>query len=169
VSRFVSLGFYDLASLFTSYIAKHKRGLVESVAPHHHKVRVLELVNDREELPIFKEWRSAQSFLHKANTRLRELPKPGEVQSAYILAYEPGAYCSWHREDMVDPDCFMRVRALLNPAPRFRWYSADEVYAPPPWAVTAVDHRDFESASNFNAPNTAHELVLELALDVEAP
>lgn len=166
MSRFVGIGFYDLSSLFTSYIAKQKRGLVESVAPYHHNVRVLELMNDREETGVFKEWRSAQSLLHKVNTRLGELPKPGEVQNAYILAYEPGAYCNWYKEDVIDPESFMRARVLLNPAPRFRWYSGDEVFAPVPWMATVADHRGFESASNFDAPNTAHELVLELALDV---
>lgn len=166
MSRFVGIGYYDLASLFTSYIGKHKRGLVESASPQHHKMRVLELLNDREETEVFKEWRSAQSLLHRIGVRLKEMPKPAEIQFAYILAYEPGAYSDWHHDDMVDPDSFMRVHALLNPSPAFRLYSGEESFIPAPWMGVAVEHRGFVSASNFNAPSTAHELVLELALDV---
>jgi hypothetical protein len=166
MSRFVGIGYYDLASLYTSYIGKHKRGLVESALPHHHNVRALELLNDREETEVFKEWRSAQSLLHKVGVRLKSLPQPAEVQHAYIRAFEPGAYCDWHEEEMVDPESFMRVHALLNPSPTFRLYSAEEVHMPQPWIATVVNHRGLLSASNFNAPSTAHELVLELALDV---
>lgn len=166
MSRFVGIGFYDLSSFYASYIGKHQRSLVESAMPHHHKVRALELLNDREETEVFKGWRSAQSLLHKVGLRLKSFPRPAEVQFAYIRAFEPGAYCDWHEEEMVDPDGFMRVHALLNPAPAFRLYSAEEVSAPSPWAATVVDHRGLLSASNFNAPATAHELVLELALDV---
>lgn len=164
--RFAGIGYYDLSSLYTSYIGKHKRALVESAAPHHHKVRVLDLLNDREETEVFKEWRSAQTLFQKVRTRLSDLPKPAEIQFAHILAYEPGAYCDWHTEDIIDPDAFMRVHVLLNPSPAFRLYSAEEMLAPLPWNATVADHRGPVSTSNFNAPNTAHELVLELALDV---
>lgn len=166
MSRFVGIGFYDLSSLFVSYIGKHKRHLVESATAGHHDVRMLSLVNDRDETEVFKEWRAAQALLHKVGERLRALPRPGEVQHAYILAFAPGARIDWHEEKVVDPDSFMRVHALLNPAPAFRLYSGEETLAPLPWVSVVVDHKAPLSASNFNAPNTAHELVLELALDV---
>jgi hypothetical protein len=166
VPRFTGIGYYDLSSFYTAYIGKHKKGLIESPAAHHHKVRVLELLNDREETEVFKEWRSAQALLQKVNTRLRELPQPGEVQFAYIRAFEPGAYCDWHTEDVIDTESFMRAHVLLNPSPAFRLYSANETWAPPPWIATVVDHRGPQSGSNFDGPNTAHELVLEFALDV---
>ena len=165
--RFTWIGYYDLSSLFTSYIATHKKALVESPASHHHKVRVLDLLNDREETEVFKKWKSAQGLLHKVNTRLAGLDRKGEVQFAHILAFEPGAYAGWHTEDVIDPDHFMRIHVLLNPSPNFRLYSGEEMSAPIPWWGVAVDHRGPVSASNFNGPNTAHELILELALDVE--
>ena len=168
MSRFVGIGYYDLASFFTSYIGKHKKGLVESASPLHHRVRVLELLNDREETEVYKEWKAAQALLHKAATRLKDLPKPAEVQFAYVLAYEPGAFTHWNEEEMVDPDGFMRVHLLLNPSPSFRLYSAEQSVVPHAWDAIVVDHRGMVSASNFSAPNTAHELVLELALDVSA-
>ena len=118
--RFAPIGYYDLSSLFTSYIAKHKAGLLESPSPHHHKVRVLELLNDREETEAFKQWKSAQAFFHKVAQRMKALPMPAEVQFAYIRAFEPGAYCDWQEEEMVDPEGFMRVHVLLNPSPAFR-------------------------------------------------
>jgi hypothetical protein len=166
--RFVGIGYYDLAGFYTSYIGKHKRGLVESPSRLDHQVRVLELLIDREETEVFKEWRSAQSLLHKVGTRLKELPYPAEVQHAYVRAFEPGAYSDWHHEDIIDAERFMRVHVLLNPSPTFRLYSSEEILAPAPWMATAVDHKGPVSASNFNAPSTAHELVLELALDVQA-
>lgn len=166
MSRFVGIGYYDLASFYTSYVGKHKRGLVESASRLDHKVRVLELLNDREETGVLKEWRSAQSLLHKVSVRLKDLPSPAEVQHAYIRAFEPGAYSDWHCEDIIDAGRFMRVHVLLNPAPAFRLYSGEETLVPRPWMVVAVDHKGFVSAANFNAPSTAHELVLELALDV---
>jgi hypothetical protein len=165
--RFAGIGYYDLSSLYTSYIAKQKQHLVESPAPHDHKVRVLELLHDREESEVFKGWKSAQSLLHKVGQRLTALPQPAEIVFAYIRAFEPGAYSAWFRDDMIDPAGFMRVHALLNPSPSFRLYSDEEVLAPQPWVATVVDHKGMVSASNLNAPNTAHELVLELALDVE--
>jgi hypothetical protein len=165
VPHFVGLGYDDLSSLYASYIAKHKRGLVESASPQHHKVRVLELLNDREETEVLKEWKSAQAVLHRVGTRLQALPQPAEVQFAYLRAFEPGAYCDWHHEELVDPDEFMRVHILLNPSPCFRLYSGEEMLTPMPWVPFSADHRGLVSASNFNAPNTAHELVLELALD----
>jgi len=164
--RFSGIGYYDLSSFYTAYIGKHKAGLVESPAPHHHKVRVLDLLNDREETEVLKGWKSAQALFHKVRTRLSDLPRPGDLQHAYVLAYAPDAYTDWHTEDIIDPDAFMRVHVLLNPSPSFRLYSAEEVLAPLVWGATAADHRGLVSASNFNAPNTAHELVLELALDV---
>lgn len=164
--RFVGIGYYDLSSFYTAYIGKHKKGLVESPSPHHHKVRVLDLLNDREETEVFKAWRSAQALLQKVNTRLRELPQPAEVQFAYIRAFEPGAYCDWHADDIIDPESFMRAHVLLNPSPAFRLYASNETLAPLPWNATVVDHRGLQSASNFDGLNTAHELVFELALDV---
>jgi hypothetical protein len=164
--RFAGIGYYDLSSFYTAYIGKHKASLVESPAPHHHKVRVLDLLNDREETEVLKGWKSAQALFQKVRTRLSELPKPGDLQHAHVLAYAPGAYTDWHQEDIIDPDAFMRVHVLLNPSPSFRLYSSEEMLAPLPWGATAVDHRGPVAASNFNAPNTAHELVLELALDV---
>lgn len=164
--RFVGIGYYDLSSFYTSYIGKHKKHLVESARREHHKVRVLELLNDREETEVFKEWRSAQSLLHRVGVQLKSLPQPAEIQFAYIRAFEPGAFCQWEQDDMVDPGSFMRVHVLLNPVPTFRLYSGPETFIPAPWQATAVEHQAFVSASNFNAPATAHELVLELALDV---
>lgn len=168
--RFTGVGYYDLSSLFTSYIGKHKQGLIESTAPHHRKVRVLDLLNDREETEVLKGWRSAQALLQKVAARLASLPRRGEVQHAYILAYAPGSFTDWHTDDAIDSDAFMRIHVLLNPSPTFRLYSSEEMIAPVPWIATAVDHRGSVCATNFNAPNTAHELVLELALDVgDAP
>lgn len=164
--RFTGVGYYDLASFFTAYIGKHKKGLIESSAPHHHKMRVLELLNDREETETLKAWPSAQALLQKVGTRLKELPQPAEITHAYILAYEPGAYSDWFIEDIIDPDAFMRVHVLLNPSPAFRLYSGEETLSPLPWGATVADHRGPVSSSNFNAANTAHELVLEVALDV---
>lgn len=164
--RFAGIGYYDLANLFASYIGKHRAGLVDSPAPHHHKVRVLELLNDREETEAFKQWKQAQALLQRAAARFAELERPAEVQFLYILAFEPGAYADWNEEEMVDPDGFMRVYVLLNPSPNFRLYSSEDSIVLPPWGATVVDHRGPVSASNFNAPNTAHVLVMELALDV---
>lgn len=164
--RFTGIGYYDLSSLFTSYIANQKKALVESPAPHHHKVRVLDLLVDREQTEVLQKWKSAQGLLHKVNTRLAGLERKGDVQNAHILAFEPGAYDDWHTEEIIDPDAFMRIHVLLNPSPNFRLYSSEEMSAPAPWWGVAVDHQGPVSAANFNGPNTAHELVLELALDV---
>jgi len=164
--RFAGIGYYDLSGLYTSYIAKQKQHLIESPAPHDHKVRVLELINDREESGVFKGWKSAQSLLHKVGQRIRALPQPAEIVFAYVRAFEPGAYSGWFRDDSIDPAGFMRVHVLLNPAPAFRLYSDEETWAPAPWIATVADHKGAVSASNFNGPSTAHEIVLEMALDV---
>jgi hypothetical protein len=167
VARFVATGYYDLSSLYTSYIGIHKKGLVESQRPMDHGVRVLELVQDREVSAVLDKWNSAKSLLHKVGERLKELPAKAEVINAYIRAFAPGAYMDWHEEDVIDPEGFGRIHCLLNPSPAFRLYSGEEMLTPQAWYSVAVDHRGLISASNFNAPNTAHELVLETAVGVE--
>lgn len=166
MGRFVGIGYYDLSSLYTSYIGKHKRGLVESAHPAHRHLRTLDLLNDREETEVLKEWRSAQTFLQKVQQRLKLLPQPAEVMNAYIRAFQPGAFTQWIEDDAIDPDGFMRAHVLLNPVPTFRLYSDEEAFAPSPWVALVVDHKGRTCASNFNAPATAHELVLEMALDI---
>jgi len=128
---------------------------------------VLELLNDREESVVLHEWKSAQALFHKVGERLKALPQPATILNAYILAFAPGSYMDWHEEEVADTDRFGRIHCLLNPSPNFRLYSGDETLAPLPWGAFVVDHRGFVSASNFNGPNTAHELVLETMADDE--
>ncbi len=166
MSRFVNIGFYDLASLFATYTVKHKRGHVESASPRHKNIRILELVMDREKSPVLEGWPQAQTFLQKTDVSLSSLPKKASAINAYILAYAPGALAEWDHEDIIDPESFMRLHVLLNPSPGFRDYSDSEMIAPMPWHAYVSDHRGHVSQSNFSAPNTAHVLTLELALDV---
>lgn len=167
MARFIAAGYYDLSSLYTSYIGKYKKALIESSRPMDHKVRVLELMQDREASEVLVGWNSAKALLHKIGERLKQLPSPSEITNAYIRAFAPGSYMDWHDEEVIDPEGFGRIHCLLNPSPCFRLYSGEEVATPAPWAGLVVDHRGLISASNFNAPNTAHELVLETAVGVE--
>lgn len=159
MARFLAAGYYDLSSLYTSYIGKHKRGLVESTRPMDHEVRVLELMQDREASEVFDGWNAAKALLHKVGERLKALPTPAEVINVYIRAFAPGSYMDWHEEG--GPESVGRIHCLLNPSPSFRLYSGEETMAPLPWGAFVVDHCGLISASNFNAPNTAHELVVE--------
>ena len=167
MARFVAAGYYDLSSFYTSYIGKHKKGLTESARPMDHKIRVLELMQDREASGVLNEWNSAKALLHKVGERLKALPASSEILNAYIRAFSPGSYIDWHDEEVIDPDGFARIHCLLNPSPSFRLYSGEEMLVPPVWSALGVDHRGLVSVSNFNAPNTAHELVLETAINVE--
>jgi len=163
VSAFTPIGFYDLSNLFASYVGKHKRALVESTDPRHTGVRYLDLLRDKERTETLEAWPSAQTFLQRVERRLAELPNATELLNAYIVAFDPDGYEAWGREEALEG--LMRVEILLVPAPGFRVYSGNEAIAPVPWVATVVDHRALSSRSNFNAPNTAHQLVLELALD----
>jgi len=165
VSAFTPIGFYDLSNLFASYTGKHKRALVESTYPRHEGVRYLDLLRDKEQTETLAAWPSAQSFLQRVERKLEGLPHATSVMNAYICAFDPEGFEAWGKEDMIDPSGFMRVEVLLGPAPGFRCYSGNEAIAPLPWMATVVDHRAPSSRSNFNAPNTAHQLVLELAID----
>ena len=165
MNAFTPIGFYDLSNLFASYVGKHKRALVESTDPRHKGVRYLDLLRDRERTQTLEEWPSAQAFLQRVERRLAELPNATELLNAYIVAFDPEGFEAWGKEDTIDPSGFMRVEVLLGPAPGFRCYSGNEAIAPTPWVATVVDHRALSSRSNFNAPNSAHQLVLELAID----
>lgn len=165
--RFADIGFYDLSNLFASYIAKHKRGLVESASPLHKGVRTLDLLNDREESPVLADWKPAQAFLQRVKARLSSLPKPADLLNAYVCAFDADGIEAWHREDVIDPDAFMRLHLLMHPAPALRLHCGPETMAPPPWHAVAVDHREMLSITNLSAPAVAHVLTLELALDVE--
>ena len=167
MSAFAPIGFYDLANLFASYVGKHKRALVESTNPRHTGVRYLDLLRDKERSETLEAWISAQAFLQRIERRLAELPNAPELLNAYIVAFDPEGFEAWGREEVIEG--LMRVEALLAPAPGFRIYSGNEAIAPLPWVATAVDLRAPSSRSNFNAPNSAHQLVLELALDAGDP
>ena len=166
MSAFTPIGFYDLSNLFASYVGKHKRALVESTDPRHIGVRYLDLLRDKERTETLEAWPSAQTFLQRVERRLAELPNATELLNAYIVAFDPDGYEAWGREEALEG--LMRVEILLVPAPGFRVYSGNEAIAPVPWVATVVDHRAPSSRSNFNAPNSAHQLVLELALDAGA-
>jgi hypothetical protein len=163
VSAFTPIGFYDLSVLFAGYAGKHKRALVESTDPRHTGVRYLDLLRDKEQTETLSAWNGAQAFLQRVERRLAELPNATELLNAYIVAFDPDGYEAWGREEALEG--LMRVEVLLAPAPGFRVYSGNEAMAPMPWTATVVDHRALSSRSNFNAPNSAHQLVLELALD----
>ncbi len=169
MSAFTPIGFYDLANLFAGYVGKHKRALVESQNPRHRGVRYLDLLRDRERSETLEAWPGAQSFLQKVGRKLADLPNAADVLNAYIVAFDPEGFEAWGTEDIIDPSGLMRVEVLLAPAPGFRVYSGNEAIAPMPWIATVVDHRAPSSRSNFNAPNTAHQLVLELAIDAGEP
>lgn len=166
MSRFTNIGFYDLSNVYASYIAKHRRALVDAAGAPLSGVRTLDLLNDREESETLKDWRSAQALLQRVTARLKELPQPAEILNAYIRAFDPGGYEQWNLEDIVDPDGLMRVHVLLAPCPGFMLYSGGESLSPAPWYAFATDHRVPVSATNFGAPLPAHVLSLELALDV---
>ena len=166
MSAFAPIGFYDLSNLFASYVGKHKRALVESTNSRHTGVRYLDLLRDKERSETLEAWTSAQAFLQRVERRLAELPSAPELLNAYIVAFDPEGFEAWGREEVIEG--LMRVEALLAPAPGFRVYSGNEAIAPVPWVATVVDSGAPSSRSNFNAPNTAHQLVLELALDAGA-
>jgi hypothetical protein len=165
VTAFTPIGFYDLANLFAGYAGKHKKALVDSPDPRHHGVRYLDLLRDREPTATLQAWPGAQAFLQRVERRLAEMPNAAEVLNAYICAFDPDGYEAWGKDDIIDPSGLMRVELLLAPAPGFRCYAGNEAIAPAPWVATVVDHRALSSRSNFNAPNTAHQMVLELVLD----
>ena len=167
MSAFTPIGFYDLSNLFASYVGKHKRALVESTDPRHTGVRYLDLLRDREPTETLQAWPSAQTFLQRVERRLAELPNATELLNAYIVAFDPDGYEAWGREEALEG--LMRVEILLAPAPGFRVYSGNEAIAPVPWVATVVDHRAPSSRSNFNAPNSAHQLVLEIANGAGGP
>jgi hypothetical protein len=169
VTAFTPIGFYDLSNLFASYAGKHKRALVESTDPRHTGVRYLDLLRDREPTETLQAWPSAQAFLQKVERKLAELPNATDVLHAYICAFDRDGFEAWGKEDLLDPEGLMRVGILLSPAPGFRCYSGNEAIAPAPWVATVVDHRAPSSRSNFNAPNSAHQLVLELGTGTGAP
>ena len=159
--RFIPAGYFDLASLYSSYIGKHKKGLLDISNPIYHNVRSLELLVDKEETEVTKGWSSAKSLHNKVNGMLESIANPAEIINSYILAFSPDAYTDWESEDHIDPDHFGRIMCLLNPSPNFRVYSGEEMASPAPWGGLVVEHRGLVSMSNFNAPNTAHVLVLE--------
>jgi len=166
VTAFTPIGFYDLSNLFASYVGKRKRALVESTDPRHTGVRYLDLLRDREPTETLQAWPSAQAFLQRVERKLAELPNETELLNAYIVAFDPEGFEAWGREEVIQS--LMRVEILLAPAPGFRVYSGNEAIAPVPWIATVVEHRAPASRSNFNAPNTAHQLILELAIDAGA-
>lgn len=165
MTAFTPIGFYDLSNLFAAYVAKHKRALVESADPRHTGVRYLDLLRDKEQTETLAAWPSAQSFLQRVERKLEGLPHATSVMNAYICAFDPDGFEAWAPDDAIDPAGFMRVQLLLAPAPSFRLRVGNETLAPAPWIATVADHRAPSSRSNFNAPNTAHQLVLELAID----
>lgn len=166
MNAFTPIGFYDLANLFAGYVGKHKRALVESQNPRHTGVRYLDLLRDKERSETLEAWPGAQSFLQRVERKLTDLPSAPTLEHAYIVAFDPEGFEAWGREEVIRG--LMRVEVLLAPAPGFRVYSGNEAIAPVPWVATVVNSEAPSSRSNFNAPNTAHQLVLELALDVGA-
>jgi hypothetical protein len=166
VSRFTNIGFYDLTNVFASYVAKHRRGLVDCTSTPLSGVRVLDLLNDREESPTLAGWNSAKSLLQRVSTQLKALPEPAEILNVYIRAFDPGGFEQWNKSDVIDPESFMQVHVLLAPCPGFMLYSGSEAISPPPWLAFVTDHRAQVSITNFEAPLAAHLLTLELALDV---
>ena len=118
--------------------AAHKAALIESRNPHHKSVRHLDLLNDREPSEALGKWKSAGALLQRVGAQLVALPQPAEIVNAYVLAIDPGGFEQWHEDDMVDPGGFMRLHALLHPAPALRLYSGSEVFAPQPWQVLSA-------------------------------
>lgn len=165
MSRFTNIGFYDLSNVFASYVAKHRHGLVDCASEPLKGVRILDLLNDREETEVLAGWKSAQALLQRVGVQLKSLPKPAEVMNAYVRAFDPGGLEQWNHEDIIDPDAFMRVHVLLSPCPGFMLYSGSESISPAPWYAFATDHRVPVSCTNFGSI-AAHLLTLELALDV---
>ena len=162
MTAFTPIGFYDLSNLFASYAGKHKRALVESTDARHTGVRYLDLLRDKERTQTLEAWPSAQAFLQRVERRLAALPSATDLLNAYIVAFDPDGFETWGTEDAVEG--LMRVEILLAPAPAFRAYAGEEAIAPQPWIATVVDQRAPTSHTNFKAPNTAHQLILELAI-----
>ena len=162
MNAFTPVGFYDLANLFAGYVGKHKRALVESQNSRHTGVRYLDLLRDKEQSETLDAWTGAQSFLQRVERKLAGLPNAPALVNAYIVAFDPEGFEAWGTEELPG---MMRVEVLLAPAPGFRVYSGNEAIAPVPWIATVVSTEAQSSRSNFNAPNTAHQLVLELALE----
>ena len=164
MTAFTPIGFYDLSGFYASYLAKHRRALVDSSDPRHTGVRFLDLIRSGEPAPVLEDWKQAASLLHKVETRLRDLEKPATIENAYICAFDPEACEAWSTA----PDPFgMEIHLLLAPAPGFRLLCASETAVPAPWVALAVNPAKPRSRTNFDAPNTAHELVLEITFDAD--
>ncbi|MDE2426706.1 MAG: hypothetical protein KGO96_12445 [Elusimicrobia bacterium] len=158
------LGFFDLGAFYASYVGKHRRALVDSQDPRHEGVRYLDLVRGGEPAPLMAEWKPAAAFLDRVRAQLSARSPGAAIENAYVCAFDPDGFEQWGHTPGVD----LEVHVLLAPAPGFRLHSGSEAVAPAPWHALARDPRKPGSRSNFDAPNTAHELVIELSLGAPA-
>ena len=165
MSNFVSIGFFDLSNFYASYIARHRRALVDSGDARHSGVRFLDLVRGREPAPLLAEWKQGAALIQRVGAQMRALPTPSSIENAFICAFDPGGFEAWTpADDQLD----MAIHMLLAPAPGFRLLCGPDVVAPVPWVAVSMDPKAPQSRTNFDAPNTAHELVLEIIFDPDA-